>query len=151
RALAELTELGAIELVRLPELVQEPDDLAWVAHRIRGELGRDHEVDRAAVRFLEVEQAPDESLAQHALAGIPLVRNRHVVDLVVARAQLSDEVVGEDLRAAARKGDLRAADGDPHRTASRGSRPTNGIPPLPPTDSVGWKVVRVCNASVSNV
>ena len=62
--LAELPELGPVELVGLPELVDEPDDLVRVADRVGGELRRDDEVDRAALRLLEVEQPPDERLAQ---------------------------------------------------------------------------------------
>ena len=34
RRLAELAELGAVELVRLAELVQQPDDLVRVAHHV---------------------------------------------------------------------------------------------------------------------
>ena len=151
RALPELTEVGAVELVRLPELVEEPDDLAWVADGVRRKLRRNDEVDGASVGFFEIEEPPHERLAEDALAGIPLVRNGDVVDLVVAGAELGDEVVGEDLCAAAGERHLRTADGDPHREASRGTRPTNGIPPLPPTDSLGRKVVRVCNACVTKV
>ena len=48
-------------------------------------------------------------------ARVPLERDRDEIGLVPARAQLVDERVGEDLRAAARERHLRPADGDPHR------------------------------------
>ena len=67
-ALAELAELGAVELVRLPELVQQPNDLVRMADRVRRELRRDHEVDRATVGLGQVEQTPEEGLREHALA-----------------------------------------------------------------------------------
>src|SRR2546425_2881204 len=34
---------------------------------------RDHELDRASVRFGQVEQPPEKGLGEHALAGVPLV------------------------------------------------------------------------------
>ena len=98
--LAELAELGAVELVRLPELVHEPDALLGVADDVRGELRRDDHVDRAAVGLGQVEQPPEERLRQHAGARIPLERDRDDLGLVAARAQLADERVGEDLGAA---------------------------------------------------
>ena len=118
RRLGELAELGAVELVRLAELVQEPDDLVRVADAVRRELRRDHEVDRAAVRFGQVGEPPEERLGQHPLAGVPLERQRDDVGLVPALAQLGGEVVREDLGAAALERHLRAADGDPHVRAT---------------------------------
>ena len=147
-ALAELAELGAVELIRLAELVQQPHDLARMTHRVRRELRRDHEVDCAPVRLVEIEEPPEKRLAEHALARVPLVRHRHEVDLVVARAQLGDEIVSEDLGTAARKGHLRRADGDPHAAPTRGTRATNRDPPRPPTDSVGRKDIRVRKGNV---
>jgi hypothetical protein len=85
-----------------------------MAHGVRRELGRDHEVDRPSVGLAQVEQAPQERLRQHALARVPLVRHRDELGLVVARAQLGDEVVREDLGAAADERHLRPADGDFH-------------------------------------
>src|SRR5207249_5335764 len=67
-ALAELAELCAVQLVRLAELVQEPDDLVLMPNGVRGELRCDHEVDRASVGLVEVEQPPEERLAEHPLA-----------------------------------------------------------------------------------
>ena len=105
--LAELAELGAVELVRLPELVHEPDALVRVADDVRRELRRDDEVDPPAVGLVEVEQPPEERLREHARARVPLERDRDEVGLVAARAQLVDELVGEDLGAAARERHLR--------------------------------------------
>ena len=81
----ELAELGAVEVPRLAELVQQPHDLARMAHGVRRELRRDHRVDRPAVRLLEIEQPPEERLRQHALAGIPLERHGDELGLVPAR------------------------------------------------------------------
>ena len=53
--------------------------------------------------LLEVEQPPEERLRQHARAGVPLERHRHELGLVPALAQLVDELLGEDLGAAARE------------------------------------------------
>ena len=110
--LAELAERGAVELVRLAELVDEPDDLVRMADDVRRELRRDHEVDPAPVGLLEVEQPPDERLGQDALARVPLERHRDEVGVVAALAELGDQVVGEDLDAAAGEGDLWPADRD---------------------------------------
>ena len=113
-ALTELAELGAVELVRLPELVQEPNDLVRMPDRVGRELRRDHEVDRATVGLGQVEQTPEEGLREHALPGVPLVRHGDQVGLVSARPQLLDEVVGEDLGPTARERHLRRADGNSH-------------------------------------
>ena len=110
--LAELPELGAVELVGLPELVDEPDDLVRMADDVAGELGRDHELDPPAVRLVEVEQPPEERLGQHALARVPLERNGDEVGVVSALGELGDEVVREDLDAPSRERHLGAADGD---------------------------------------
>ena len=91
--LAELPELGAIELVRLAELMHEPHALLGVAHDVRGELRRHDEVDRLPVRLGQVEQPPEEGLREHAGARIPLERDGDDLRLVAARAQLVDERV----------------------------------------------------------
>src|SRR5207247_9182271 len=116
--------------------------------RRRPELRRYHAVDLAPVRLVEIEEPPENRLAEHALARVPLVRHRHEVDRVVARAQLGDEIVSEDLGTAARKRHLRRADGDPHAAPTRGTRATNRDPPRPPTDSVARKDIRVWNGTV---
>ena len=121
RRLGELPERRPVHVPGLAELVDEPDHLARMPHRVRRELRRDHRVDRAAVRLVEIEQPPQERLRQHALAGIPLERHRHQLGLVVARAQLLDEIVGEDLGAAALERHLRNAHGQPHRPLSSSS------------------------------
>jgi hypothetical protein len=116
--LPELTELRAVELVGLPELVHEPHDLVRMPDDVGGELGRDHEVDASPVGLVEVEQAPEERLGQHPLSRIPLERDADEVGLVPASSELRDEVVREDLDAAARERDLRPADGDPQVVAT---------------------------------
>ncbi len=89
-----------------------------MAHAVRRELRRDDEVDPAAVRLRQVGEPPEERLREHALARIPLERHRDEVGLVAARAQLLDELVREDLGAAAVERHLRSADGDPHLRAT---------------------------------
>ena len=84
RRVGELPQLRAVELVRLPELVHEPDDLVRVADDVRGELRREHEVDRPPVHLLEVEQPPEERLREDARAGVPLERDGDEVGLVAA-------------------------------------------------------------------
>src|SRR5207237_4328814 len=87
RRLVELTQLGAVELVSLAELVQEPDDLVRVADDVGGELRRDDEVDRRAVGLLQVEQPPEKRLREDAFARIPLERDRDELHVVPAPAQ----------------------------------------------------------------
>ena len=95
---------------------------------VRRKLGCDHEVDRPSVGLVEIEQPPQECLAQDALARVPLVGHRYQVDVVVPRAELGDEVIGEDLGAAVLERHLRRADCDPHRAASRCTRVCTGNP-----------------------
>ena len=110
----ELPEIGAVELVRLAELVDEPHALLRVADDVRGELRPDDDVDPAPVRLLEVEHPPEERLREDAGAGIPLERHRDEVRLVAPRPQLVHELVREDLGAAPGEGHLRPQDCDPH-------------------------------------
>ena len=118
RLLAVLAELRAVEVVGLAELVHEPDDFVRVANDVRGELRRDHEVDRAALHLVEVEQAPDERLRDDRARRIPLERHGHELGLVPARAELRDEVLDQELGAAAGERDLRMADEDSQRCAT---------------------------------
>src|SRR6185295_14498171 len=135
-ALAELSELGAVELVRLAELVQQPHDLVGMTNGVRRKLRRDHEVDRAPVRLAQIEQPPEERLRKHALAGVPLVGNRDQIRLVAAFAQLAHEIVREDLCPTARERHLWRADRNPHDPASRGTRACCRVPPRPPTNTL---------------
>ena len=118
RGLGELPELRAVELVGLAKLVEQPHDLVGMAHAVRRELRRDDEVDAPAVRLRQVGEPPEERLRQHTLARIPLERHRHEIRLVAAGAQLPDELVREDLGAAAVERHLRSADGDSHLRAT---------------------------------
>ena len=116
---SELAEVGAVELVRLPELVDQPHALLGMTHDVRRELRREHEIDLLPVRLVEVEHPPEERLRQHLRTGVPLERDGHEVGLVPAGAQLADERVGHDLRAAACKRHLRPADRDSHGVGRR--------------------------------
>src|SRR5207248_8042394 len=50
RGFGELAELGAVEIPRLTELVQQPDDLARMTHAVRRKPRRQVRVDRTAAR-----------------------------------------------------------------------------------------------------
>ncbi len=115
RRLAELTEIGAVELVGLPELVHEPDALLGMPHEVRRELRRDDHVDPLAVRLRQVEEAPEEGLCEHPCPGVPLERNGDAVGVVPAGLQLPDERIAEDLDPAVRERHLGPDDRDPHR------------------------------------
>ena len=105
---------GADRIENLAELVNAPDHLVRMAHAVRGELRPDDEVDRPAVRLLEVQQPPEERLGQHTRARVPLEGHRHQRRLVVALSQLGHQRLGEQLRPAVLERHLRRADGDPH-------------------------------------
>ena len=79
----------SVELVRLPELVDQPHALLRVTKDVRRELRRDHHVDGPAVRLVEIEHAPQKRLCQHRGARIPLEGDRDEVGLVPPRAQLA--------------------------------------------------------------
>ncbi len=119
RRLVELPEVGAVELVRLPELVDEPDALLRVPHEVRGKLGRDHHVHRSAVHLLQVEHPPQKRLSEDARARIPLERDRDELGLVAAQTKLVDQTIGHDLGPAPRERDLRPGDQNPHRRPLR--------------------------------
>ena len=120
-------ERRAVELVRLPELVDEPHALLAVTHEVGRELRRDDDVDRPAVHLVEVEEPPQERLREDARAGIPLERHGDEIRLVPSGAELLDELIREDLDAAVRERHLRPADGDPHGQV-RSRRATNVAP-----------------------
>ena len=61
----ELAELGPVELVRLTELVDEPDALLGMPDDVGGELRGDHHVDRPSVGLRQVEHPPEERLRQN--------------------------------------------------------------------------------------
>ena len=75
----------------------------------------DDQVDRAPVRLGQVEEPPEERLVEHARPRVPLERDGDQLGLVIALAQLVDELVREDLGAPANEGHLRSADRNPHR------------------------------------
>ena len=120
--LVELPELGAVVVVRLPELVQHPGDLVRVPDAVGGELRRDHAVDRAAVGLGQVDEPPEERLVEDAGAGVPLERDADDLRFVSAPAQRGDEIVGHQLRAAPHERHLRRRDDDPHGRSSRLTR-----------------------------
>ena len=114
RPLAELTELSAVQLVRLAELVHEPDDLPRVSNHVGGELRRDHYVDGRSVRLLEIDQPPERGLGQHARSRVPLEGKRYQSRVVLTAPELLDELVREDFGASALERDLWQTDRNPH-------------------------------------
>src|SRR5439155_24045709 len=143
RAFTELAELRAIELVGLPELVQQPHHLVRMPDGVGRKLRRDDELDSASVGLAQIEQPPEERLGEHALARIPLVGDGDEIRLVTASTELADQIVREDLGPAALERHLRCANGDPHLRPSRGTRASDRVPPLPPTDTLRRKPSRV--------
>ncbi len=120
--LRELAELGSVEVVGLPELVHEPHDLVSVADPVRGELGRDHELDGLRRVPVHVDEPPEERLVEHVGAAIPGERDGDELDLVTAQPELVGQLIRDDLRPAVDERNLRPADGDPHECSSRAIR-----------------------------
>ena len=73
-------------------------------------LGRDHQVDGAAVALAEIEQPPRRRMRQDLVFRIPFEGQRHPIGGDAARAQLGDELLDEQLRAAAHERNLGLAD-----------------------------------------
>jgi hypothetical protein len=88
-----------------------------VADDVRRELRADHEIDPSAVDLVEIEQAPEQRLREHARARVPLEGDGHEVRFVAQPAQLLGQPLGEVFGATARERHLRSADGDPHEMA----------------------------------
>ena len=82
---AEVAVGGAAQLVGRAVLVHEPADLARVPREIGGELGRDDQIDRAAVALAEIEQTPRRRVRQDLFLRIPLERERHAIGRDAAR------------------------------------------------------------------
>src|SRR6187402_3048027 len=89
-----------------------------MSHDVRGELRRDHEVDRRATDLLEVDEPPEQRLGEDSSTRIPLERDRYELGLVPAGTELADERLREDLRAATCEGNLRRTHRDSHFEAS---------------------------------
>ena len=105
--------LGRAEaVVRLAELVDQPDDLVLVPHEIGRELHRDHEIDALPVRLRHVEKPPRERGRQDLRARVPLERKAHELGLVSEGRELAHEAFRVALRAAGRERHLRRADED---------------------------------------
>ena len=105
--------LGRAEaVVRLAELVDQPDDLVLVPHEIGRELHRDHEIDALSVRLRHVEKPPRERGRQDLRARVPLERKTHELGLVPEGRELAHEAFRVALRAAGRERHLRGADED---------------------------------------
>jgi hypothetical protein len=117
-ALAELAEVGAIELVGLAELVHEPHALVRVPDRVRRELRRDQQVDLPPFDLVQVEQAPRERVRQQPLRRVPLERHGDECRFVPASVQLLGQAFCEHLGTAVRERHLRVGHENPHRRAT---------------------------------
>ena len=124
---AELAQVGPVELVRLPELVHEPDAFLGMPHDVGGELRRHHHVDLLPVDLAQIDEPPEERLRQHSRARVPLERHGDEVRFVPSVPELRDELVGDDLGAATRERDLRPKNRDAHGPPS--ASPLRGAAP----------------------
>src|SRR2546427_9340781 len=112
----DVAELGVVpQLVSGAVLVDEPYDLVGVAHEVRGELQRDDEVDRFAVRLREIDASPTTHLMHELGWRIPLERHRDRLRLVTGFAQGGDQPAHVRFRTSCHEGSLWMAHGDPHQ------------------------------------
>ena len=114
--------LRPVELVGLPELMHEPDDLVRMVDQVRRELRRDHEVRRRRAAGEQIDEPPHQPALEQPLVRPRLERHADDVRLVPASPELRDQLVREDLGASAHERLLRAADGDPHTASLTGAR-----------------------------
>jgi hypothetical protein len=91
-------------------LVNQPDHLVRVAHRVRRKLGADHLVDRLAVDVAQVEQAPGQRRRSDQRVRLPGERQRHHLDRVAMLAQGIAQALDQQLGAAAHERHLGGAD-----------------------------------------
>ena len=125
----ELAELGAVELVRLAELVHEPDDLVRVADAVGRELGRDTRSIGAPVGLGRGRASRQRNACVSTRSPGYHLNGTETMSASWPRARsCRDELVGEDLDAAARERHLRPADGDSHRRPRNSRFPREPLP-----------------------
>jgi hypothetical protein len=90
----------AAQLVRRAVLMDQPGDLVRVAHEVRRELRRDHQIDRPSVALAEIEQPPRGGVGKDLALRIPLERHADELRLVAAHGQLARELPHVNLGAA---------------------------------------------------
>ena len=110
--LREVVDFGVTQLVRLPELMQEPEHLARVAHVVGGKLQSDHSID---VR--EFRQANGEDVLENPLGRTPDERDAYDLGAVPELLELGREPVGQQLGPSAHEGHLVVNDGDLHASS----------------------------------
>ena len=92
--------------------MDEPRDFIGMTHEIRRKLGSDHQVDRFAVAFAQVDEPPRGRVRQDFLLRIPLERHADDLGLVAVGAQLLVQRADVVLGAAVHKWNLYFADND---------------------------------------
>jgi hypothetical protein len=83
-----------------------------VPDEVGRELRSDHEIDRPAVAFTQVEQAPGRRVREDLALRIPLERHAHELGQVAARPELPHELADVHLRATVHEGHLGFTDKD---------------------------------------
>ena len=90
--------------------MDQPRDLVRVPDEVGRKLRGDHQIDRPAVAFAQIEQPPRRGVRQDFFLRVPLERDADELGLVAARAQLPHELANVDLGAAVHERHLRFAD-----------------------------------------
>ena len=109
---AEVAVLGAAQLVRGAVLMDQPRDLARMAHEVGRKLRGDHQIDRLPVALAQIEQPPRRGVRQDLVLRIPLERHADELRLVPALAQLPHQLPHVHLGAAVHERHLGFADDD---------------------------------------
>jgi hypothetical protein len=108
---------SAGEIVGLPILMDEPQDLIGMTDRVAWEFGRDDQVDSFAVHLGDVDQAPGHHFGDQPLLRVMLHRQLHQIDGnvgYVAPDRLHQALV-QIFRAATGERNLRSEDQDAPR------------------------------------
>ena len=89
--MGEITVLGPAQVVRGPVLVDEPDDLIWVAGIVRWELRADDEIHWPVVTLAEIKQPPCRRVRQNFFLRVPLKRNTDDRRVIPVRLEVADQ------------------------------------------------------------
>jgi hypothetical protein len=102
----EVAVRSAAQLVGGTMLMDDPGDLARMACEVGREPGGDQQVDRPRVARRQVEHPPGGGLRQQLRLRLRPERQRHLLDLVAAAAQLFDQRGDVQLRPSLDERDL---------------------------------------------
>src|SRR4051794_8957329 len=108
----EVAVRGAAQLVGRAVLVNQPRDLIRVPREVRRKFCPDDEIDRAAVTFAEIQEAPRRGVRKNLFLRVPLEWHADELGRVAASAQLAYQLTDVNLRAAVHEGNLRLANED---------------------------------------